>query len=133
MDKVSQMKKSLVLLTLLILALSCSSDDDVLSEDVYFKADVDGESFEVNEFSGLISTEKRMTTIGTVDLAVKVESTQGKSIEFVIMNYNGKNSYSLGDGFYNENWIKYSQASPLGSWGSVKILVPALEISTGLK
>ena len=113
-----KISKSLKLLSLVFLIAACSTEDDQISEENFFKADVEGERFEVNDFSGIISGEKRVSSIGTVDLAVKAESLEGKSIEFLILNYNGKNRYSVGEGFFNENWIKYSQDSPVRSWGA---------------
>ena len=74
----------------MFLIAACSTEDDQISEENFFKADVEGERFEVNDFSGIISGEKRVSSIGTVDLAVKAESNEGKSIEFLILNYNGK-------------------------------------------
>lgn len=109
---------------LLFFLSACSEDDELVVENVHLKANVEGENFEVNPNTGSMWGEKRMSTIGTVDLAVKAEGEDGKSIEFFILNYNGKNIYPVGAGFLNDNWIKYSQSTPLGSWGASKSSIP---------
>lgn len=109
-------KALLKFLFLSLLIFGCSGDD--LEEENYFSAQIDGEKFEVTEYSGIMESDKRISDFGTVDLFVKMESQEGKVIEFLILNYNGKREYSIGKGYYNESWMKYSQIEPAGSWNA---------------
>ena len=127
----------LVKLIFLVFSLSaCSEDDELAMEAVHLTANVEGEKFEVNSNKGTMRGEKRLSAIGTVDLTVKAEDDQGKSIEFLIFNYNGKNSYPIGAGFFNDNWIRFSQTSPEGIWaasrssGTSTILINSIEITS---
>lgn len=115
-------KKFSGLLKFLLLGLLVSgcSGDDLAVEKNYFSADIEGEQLMVDEFSGLMTGEKRISDFGTIDLFVKMESDEGRAIEFLIHNYGGKNSYSIGKGVYNDSWIKYSQIEPVGSWNANK-------------
>ena len=118
--KLTSEKIKLLKFLFLGLLLSGCSGDDLAEDDNYFSAEIEGEQLLVNEYSGNMKSEKRISDFGTVDFLVKVESEEGRSIEFLIHNYTGIRTYSIGEGYYNDSWIRYSQIEPAGSWNASK-------------
>jgi len=96
--------------------LSGCSGDDLGGEDDFFSADIEGEFFEVNQLTGSMESEKRISDYGAIDLSVKVISENGKTIEFLIQNYDGQKNYNIGKSMYDDSWISYTQLTPAGNW-----------------
>lgn len=101
---------------LLVLSSGCSKDSISAEDELYLTAKINGEEFLVSNLSGNVKCEKFITARGTVNLSVNVESVEGETIEFLILNYRGEGTYTLGDSFLNRNWIKYRQSLPFGEW-----------------
>lgn len=69
---------------------------------------------------------KFFTNFGSVNLSVKVETEEGKIIEFLILNYNsekvypiGNLNYTYGNSFFFRNWMNYSGISTEGIWSTI--------------
>lgn len=110
-----------------ILLLACSEDDNLPeTREEFLTAIINHEKFSVKKSSGVISCEKIFTNYGTVNLAVKVESMDGKGMEFMIHNYLGDRNYrvrnrtSIAAGHYSEGWLNYSETNPGGLWSSME-------------
>lgn len=121
---------TLVLKTLLFSAImfisGCSENDDSEGREEFLTALIDGQEFSINKSNGSIKCEKQLTEFGTINLSVKVLSAEGKSIEFLIRNYLGKQLYSIGErtnsvegNFTNGHYLNYSQPVPQEFWSSV--------------
>lgn len=102
-----------------LLVFGCSGDD-LAGEENYFHANIEGDKLSVDGLSGDMKSEKRISDFGTVDLFVIVRSNDGRAIEFLIHNYDGENTYMVGNGVYNDSWINYSQMEPAGNWNANK-------------
>lgn len=76
---------------LVALSLSgCSkADDNPELQQEYLYSEIDGEEFEVNHLNGMVQCRKLITAFGTVNLSLKVEKSDGKIMEFLILNYSG--------------------------------------------
>ncbi len=110
----------------LILLSGCNNDDDMVQiEQEFLKASVDGEEFMVNGSNLIVQCQKLTTEFGSINLKVKVETEEGKTIEFLVLNYNGKRYYPIGNPtpsldntFLNRNWMNYAETSPQGFWST---------------
>ncbi len=94
-------------------------------EQEFLRASVDGEEFMVNGSNPMIKCQKFITEVGSINLLVKVETEEGKTIEFLVQNYNGKRNYPIekynpfiDNIFLNGNRMNYSETSPLGFWST---------------
>lgn len=126
------MRSSSIILSLLFfcsltLLPACSQDENVPEiHEEYLTAIIDGEKFSVNGKNGTFSCEKVFTNYGTVNLTVKISSTAGQEMEFMIYNYYGKRNYPVRDRTYiaanhfnNGSWLNYSEAFPANLWSSM--------------
>lgn len=84
-------------------------------------------SYLVGSSGSIIECKKRLTEFGSINLAVKAKTAEGKIIEFLILNYRGANMYNIGNrtystgySFLNGNWMKYSETLPIGVWSTTK-------------
>jgi hypothetical protein len=116
--------KKILLLPIFILLLGCSKDEDIAgNQEEFFMAQVDGEEYFVGGSNSIIRCKKHLTDLGTIGLAVKASTGEGKDIEIIILNYNGANTYLFANNTYipiNGNWMKYSQALPQGVWSTTQ-------------
>lgn len=110
-----------------ILLLACSEGDDLPEiREEFLTATINHEKFSVNKLNGVVSCEKIFTNYGTVNLIVKVESMEGKGMEFMILNYLGDRNYRIGNrssiaaGQYSDGWLNYSETNPVGLWSSME-------------
>lgn len=122
-----------LLITLLFTIISltgCSSDDTVLPvQEEYLTARINGENFNVGSQNGLMLAEKQLTPFGSINLFAKINTVDGKTIEFKVFNYVGKNRYPIGKRQFpefsnpiNGNWCNYSEVNPSGHWSTVNDL-----------
>lgn len=110
----------------LILLFGCNNDDDMIPiQQEFLSASVDGEEFMVNGPNPIVKCQKRITEFGTINLSVKVETEEGKTIEFLIINYLGNRNYPIGNlnspennTLLNGNWMNYTETSPQGFWST---------------
>lgn len=103
------------------LLVGCNNDDDslqLMDEEEFLTAKVDGVDLFVQGMEGIISCEKYVTHTGSMDILFKVGTVSDESIEFRISNYIGNNFYSLGSSSFQNSWIKYRQGD--GEWLNVK-------------
>ncbi|UJH92165.1 hypothetical protein LZ575_06190 [Antarcticibacterium sp. 1MA-6-2] len=110
----------------LSLIIGCTKNNDPGVREEFLTAMIDGQELYINSSNGTLKGEKQITPFGTLNLSVKVLSTNGKSIEFLIENYQGKKLYSIGDrtgsvegNFTNGHWINYAQTVPPELWSSL--------------
>lgn len=102
-----------------ILFSGCNNDDDVNQiEQEFLAAFVDGEEFVIDGSNTLVECKKMITEFGSINLSVKVETEEGKTIEFLVLNYNGTGVYPIGNSLINENWINYTEPIPDGFWST---------------
>ncbi|HEY9184803.1 MAG TPA: hypothetical protein VIM94_05740 [Salegentibacter sp.] len=109
----------LVLITCLL--VGCNNDEDslqLMDEEEFLTAKIDGLDLFVQGKEGIISCEKYITHTGSIDVFLRVRTISGESIEFKLSNYIGNNSYSLGSSMFHGSWIKYKQSE--GEWINVK-------------
>ncbi len=103
------------------LLVGCNNDDDslqLMDEEEFLMARIDGVNLNVRDGDGIISCEKYVTHTGSMNVVLRVGSASGESIEFKLSNYIGNNSYSLGNSSFPGSWIKYRQGE--GEWLNVK-------------
>lgn len=102
-----------------ILFSGCNNDDDMTQIDQEFlTAFVDGEEFMVDGSKTLVECQKMVTEFGTINISVKVETEEGKSIEFLVLNYYGPGIYPVGNNLLNGNWMNYTEPIPEGFWST---------------
>lgn len=126
------MKKNFILCSLIVIGVlifpGCSSDDSNAEiQEEFLTAKINGEDYLVGSSNSIIECKKRLTEYGSINLAVKARTEEGKIIEFLILNYRGANmylignrTYSTGYSFLNGNWMEYSETLPLGVWSTRK-------------
>ena len=102
-----------------ILFSGCNNDDDMTQIDQEFlTAFVDGEEFVVDGSKTLLECQKMVTEFGSINLSVKVETEEGKTIEFLVFNYYGPGIYPIGNNPLNGSWMKYTEPVPEGFWST---------------
>lgn len=110
----------------MILLSGCNNDDDTAQiQQEFLTASVDGEEFMVEGSNAPIKCQKLVTEFGSINLSVKVETEEGNTIEFLVLNYKGKGPYTIGNltstfegTFLNGNWMNYAETSPEGFWST---------------
>lgn len=117
------------------LLLACSEGDDLPEiREEFLTATINHEKFSVNKLNGVVSCEKIFTNYGTVNLIVKVESREGKGMEFMILNYLGDRNYRIGNrtsiaaGHFSDGWLNYSETNPVGLWSSMEDIYTAGDV-----
>ncbi len=96
------------LVILLLLFLSCSTDDDVQTDpDQFLNASVNGMSFSSDHSAMPIGVSRILMPSGNVNLHVKSKSAEGYIIEFLVDSYNGPGVYHFGDNYYNSSWLSF--------------------------
>ncbi|MDR9456677.1 MAG: hypothetical protein RI572_04625 [Salegentibacter sp.] len=109
------------LVLMMCLLVGCNNDDDslqLIDEEEFLTAKIDGIDLFVQGEEGKISCEKYVTHTGSIDVLLRVGAASGESIEFRLSNYIGNNSYSLGSNNFPGSWIKYRQGE--GEWLNIK-------------
>ena len=116
-------KTAAPLFVLMCLLVGCNNDDDslqLMDEEEFLTARIDGIDLHVLSTDGILSCEKYVNHTGSLDILFTVTSATGQNIEFQLSNYIGNNLYSLGDNSFEGSWIKYKQTNPKGEWINVK-------------
>lgn len=113
-------------LSWIILLSGCNNDDDTAHiQQEFLKASVDGKEFKVEGSNALFNCKKLVTEFGSINLSVKVETEEGNTIEFLVLNYKGQGPYPIGNltssfegTFLNGNWMNYAETSLEGFWST---------------
>ncbi|WP_424495312.1 hypothetical protein [Salinimicrobium sp. GXAS 041] len=124
------MKKSIFFITacyFVLLSLnSCSEDEDVVTREEFLSAQINENNFNVSRQNGILRAEKQLSSYGTINLLVSGENYEGKSIEFLVLYYNGEKTYTIGNrpfltpgSFLNTNWCKYSEHDSDELWSTI--------------
>ena len=90
-------QKILVILLFALFLSGCGQKERELEKFSFLTTDIDGNGQQVSRFSGTLISKKRSSDLGEVSLAVKMRSDQGKTIEFLIVNYKEHKIYPLVD------------------------------------
>ncbi|SDR74686.1 hypothetical protein [Gramella sp. MAR_2010_147] len=97
--------------------ISCNTNDDgIESSGQYLTANVNGLDFNADENIASLHFTRGFGTAGSVNLYVRVISTEGDVMEFLVENYTGVGKYYIGDHIYNNSWIKYERPSVSEQW-----------------
>lgn len=115
------------IVALMLLAnISCSQEDNLEIQEEFLNAEVNGEDFDVDGNSGVMVLQKQLTSLGTINLLVNGRTPDGKTVEFVVYNYNGERRYLIGrkssleqGHFLNKNWCQYSEETTGLFWSTV--------------
>lgn len=110
----------------IITLAGCSTNDDAIEiREQFLTAIVDGEEYRVGGANPYIDCEKLLTHYGSINLAVKAQTEEGKIIKFLILNYRGPSTYLIGNRIYatgteflNGNWLEYAESLPAGVWNT---------------
>ncbi|WP_081210549.1 hypothetical protein [Salegentibacter sediminis] len=102
------------------LLVGCNSDDSLqlMDEEEFLTAKIDGVNLSVQGLDGLISCQKYLNHNGSMDLLLKVETTNGEGIEFRLANYLGNHAYVLSSNNFQDSWIMYRHTN--GEWLNIK-------------
>ncbi len=121
------LNRALICILSLLIA-GCSKEDNLpeIQEEI-LTATVDGEPYRIENSNSFIECRKHLTEYGSINLSVKASTAEGKTVEFLILNYRGANIYLIGNrtylnenSFVNGNWINYSEALQQEVWSTTR-------------
>ncbi len=113
--KAKHLNPVLMILLLALFLSGCGQKEREMEEFSFLTTDLKGSGKQVSRFTATVISEKNASEVGEVNLAVKMKSDKGETIEFLIIGYEENQVYSLVDPFLN------NQFSHSGSSGSSRI------------